>query len=87
MGKNDDELKILFVSSEVVPFVKTGGLADVAGFLPREIKKQGHDVRVVMPEYTQQIDNEYLAQTENITHFRTNVAWRDEYVEIGRAHV
>ena len=81
MRKND-ELKILFVASEVVPFVKTGGLADVAGFLPQEIKKQGHDVRVVMPEYVQQIDDNYLAQTENVVHFRTNVAWRDEYVGV-----
>ena len=77
-----DGLNILFVSSEVVPFVKTGGLADVAGFLPQEIKKQGHDVRVVMPEYNQQIDDEYLAETENVAHFRTNVAWRDEYVGV-----
>ena len=84
MEKKDEGLKILFVSSEVVPFVKTGGLADVAGFLPREIKKQGHDVRVVMPEYIQQIDDDYLAETEHIAHFRTNVAWRDEYVGVDR---
>jgi starch synthase len=79
-----DKLKILFVSSEVVPFVKTGGLADVAGFLPREIKNQGHDIRVVMPEYTGQIDEQYLSQTEHITDFRTDVAWRDEYVGINK---
>ena len=83
MEKNN-ELKVLFVSSEVVPFVKTGGLADVAGFLPQEIKKQGHDVRVVMPEYTQQIDDEYLSKTEDMLHFRTNVAWRDEYVGVDK---
>ncbi|MGM0369857.1 MAG: glycogen synthase GlgA [Bacillota bacterium] len=84
MMKEQDELKILFVSSEVVPFVKTGGLADVAGFLPREIKNQGHDIRVVMPEYTGQIDEQYLSQTEHITDFRTDVAWRDEYVGINK---
>jgi len=44
-------LKILFASSEVVPFAKTGGLADVSGALPRAIKAQGHDVRVIMPKY------------------------------------
>lgn len=44
-------LKILLVASEVVPFAKTGGLADVAGALPKELKKMGHDVRVVMPRY------------------------------------
>ncbi|MDH5662153.1 MAG: glycogen synthase GlgA [Elusimicrobiota bacterium] len=44
-------MKILFTSSEVVPFAKTGGLADVSGVLPRAIKAEGHDVRVVMPKY------------------------------------
>ncbi|HWI55277.1 MAG TPA: glycogen synthase GlgA [Desulfobacteria bacterium] len=46
-----DKLKILFVSSEVAPFAKTGGLADVAGSLPPALKEQGLDVRVVMPRY------------------------------------
>ncbi len=44
-------MKILFVSSEVFPFAKTGGLADVAGALPLALKELGHDVRVVMPKY------------------------------------
>ena len=44
-------MKILFVSSEVVPFAKTGGLADVAGSLPKALKALGHDVRVFMPRY------------------------------------
>ncbi|MFH1347309.1 MAG: glycogen/starch synthase, partial [Candidatus Margulisiibacteriota bacterium] len=44
-------MKILFVSSEVVPFAKTGGLADVAGALPKAIRKLGHDIRVFMPRY------------------------------------
>lgn len=44
-------MKILLVSSEVVPFAKTGGLADVAGSLPIELAKLGHDVRVAMPKY------------------------------------
>ncbi|MGM0502238.1 MAG: glycogen synthase GlgA [Bacillota bacterium] len=79
-----EELKILFVSSEVVPFVKTGGLADVAGFLPREIKKQGHDIRVVMPEYSKQIDDEYLMETEHLIDFNTKVAWREEYVGVNK---
>lgn len=46
-----DKLKILIVSSEAVPFAKTGGLADVAGALPKALKKLGHDVRVVLPKY------------------------------------
>lgn len=44
-------MKILFVSSEVSPFAKTGGLADVAGALPKALKKNGHDVRIIMPLY------------------------------------
>jgi starch synthase len=45
------ELKILYLAAEVVPFVKTGGLADVAGALPKAIRALGHDIRVVMPRY------------------------------------
>ena len=46
-----NKLKILMVASEVVPFAKTGGLADVVGALPKALKALGHDVRVVMPRY------------------------------------
>ncbi len=49
--KKEKKLKILIVASEVVPFAKTGGLADVAGALPKAIKRSGHDVRVVLPKY------------------------------------
>lgn len=51
LSKSNKRLKILIVASEVVPFAKTGGLADVAGALPKAIKKLGHDVRVVLPKY------------------------------------
>ncbi len=43
--------KILFVSSEVVPFVKTGGLADVSSALPQMLSEMGHEVRIVVPKY------------------------------------
>lgn len=49
MSKN--EYKILFASSEVVPFAKTGGLADVSSALPKQLKLLGHDIRVIMPKY------------------------------------
>lgn len=44
-------MKILFVSSEVAPFIKTGGLADVAGSLPQALAREGHEVKVILPLY------------------------------------
>lgn len=55
--KSPKKLKILFAASEVVPFAKTGGLADVAGALPKALRELGHDVRIVMPKY-QSINDE-----------------------------
>lgn len=55
-----ERLKILLIASECVPFVKTGGLADVTGALPRALKRMGHDVRVVIPRYSQ-IDGSHFS--------------------------
>ncbi|RPJ42502.1 MAG: hypothetical protein EHM21_12735 [Chloroflexi bacterium] len=44
-------LRILFLAAEMVPFAKTGGLADVAGALPKALKELGHDIRTCMPRY------------------------------------
>ena len=44
-------MRVLYVAAEAVPFAKTGGLADVAGSLPKELVKQGVDIRVVMPKF------------------------------------
>ncbi len=53
-------LKILFASSEVAPFAKTGGLADVSGSLPKALAAMNHDVRIVLPKYKQINEGEYL---------------------------
>ena len=54
------KLKILFLSSEVVPFAKTGGLADVSGALPKALKELGHEVRIIMPKYKVINDRKYV---------------------------
>ena len=61
-------MKILLASSEVVPFAKTGGLADVAGALPRELEKLGHEVVVFMPAYqvTRKSNQEITSTTINL---------------------
>ena len=60
--------KILFVASECVPFIKTGGLADVCGALPKEFDKNNWDVRVIIPNY-QCIPEKYRWNFEYVTHF------------------
>ena len=63
--------KILFAASECVPFIKTGGLADVCGALPKEFDKSEWDVRVVIPNYTC-IPEHFRNQFEYVTHFYMN---------------
>jgi len=71
-------LKILFVAAEAVPFVKTGGLGDVIGSLPKELKQQGVDARVILPNY-QDIAEEYKTQMVLKNHFMVQVGWRQKY--------
>ncbi|MDD3334552.1 MAG: glycogen synthase GlgA [Eubacteriales bacterium] len=71
-------MKILFTASECVPFVKTGGLADVAGALAPVLAKLGHDVRVVVPMYTA-IDSKWQHQMEFQLHFDVQLGWRRQY--------
>lgn len=73
--------KVLFVASEVVPFVKTGGLADVVGSLPKYIDKTKFDVRVMLPKYMA-ISNEYKEKMQFRTCFKIDLAWRSQYVGI-----
>lgn len=52
-------MKILFVASEAAPFARTGGLGDVAGALPKAFKKLGHDARVILPYYKEEIKDSF----------------------------
>lgn len=73
--------KILFVASECVPFIKTGGLADVVGSLPKYFNKKEFDVRVMIPNYAC-IPKEWKDKMEFKTHFYIDLAWRKQYVGI-----
>ena len=74
-------MKILFAASECVPFVKTGGLADVMGALPKALAREGADVRVILPLY-RAIDAGVREKLEHVLYFYINLGWRRQYVGI-----
>lgn len=74
--------KILFVASESVPFIKTGGLADVVGTLPKMFNPEKYDVRVIIPNYTC-IPEQYRSQFEYVTHFYMDMGWFQEPLHVG----
>ena len=76
-------MKILYVASEAVPFVKTGGLADVAGSLPKALKAEGVDIRVIMPKYNK-ISEEYIDKMEHVYDGELPVAWREKFVGLDK---
>lgn len=73
--------KILYVAAECVPFIKTGGLADVVGTLPKTFSKEEADVRVVIPNYAC-IKKEWKEKMEDVTSFTMDLSWRNQYVGI-----
>lgn len=74
-------MKILFAASESVPFVKTGGLADVVGALAPVLAKEGHDVRVIIPQFST-IAQEFIQQMTHVCDFEVQLGWRRQYCGI-----
>jgi starch synthase len=69
---------VLFIAAEAGPLLKTGGLGDVVGSLPKELQRQGLDVRVIIPKYGD-IPNNWQEQMKYVTHITVPVAWRQQY--------
>ena len=74
---------ILFIASEGVPFIKTGGLADVVGSLPKNIDRRYFDVRVILPLY-KCISQQMKDRMEYVSNFYMDFHWKNEYVGIFR---
>ncbi|GCF95421.1 glycogen synthase [Enterococcus florum] len=74
-------MKVLFAAAECAPFFKTGGLGDVAGALPKSLKKNGVEVRVVLP-YFPKMAAQYKDQIKDLFHFDVYVGWRKQYCGI-----
>ena len=81
--KTDTRLHVVFASGEAAPFVKTGGLGDVAGSLPQALAAAGADVVVMVPKYDT-IAAEYTEQMEHVGEFYVPLGWRNEYCGIER---
>ena len=73
--------KVLFVASEAVPFIKTGGLADVVGSLPKCFNQEEFDVRVILPKYMC-MKEQYKEKLEFVTSFYLDLSWRSQYVGV-----
>lgn len=78
MADSSKKMQIVFASAECAPFVKTGGLGDVAGSLPAALVRAGAEVIVMMPKYAT-IKDEYKAQMEHFADFYVCLGWRNEY--------
>ena len=74
-------MRILFAASESVPFIKTGGLADVVGALAPVLAKKGHDVRVILPKYGM-IPDQYKEKMRHVLDFEVQLGWRSQYCGI-----
>ncbi len=86
MASDPQALKVLYLSAEVVPFAKTGGLADVAGALPKAIRELGHDIRVCMPRYGR-VDVEKFGLTKLVGGIKVPMDERFEEATVLLGHI
>lgn len=80
---DESKIKVLYVVTECQPFAATGGLADVAGSLPKAVVKEGVDIRVIMPLYNS-VKNKYQFEFEYMGNFTVHLSWRQEYCGLFR---
>ena len=80
------KLQVVFASAEAAPFVKTGGLGDVAGSLPKALKRAGADVIVMVPKYST-IPDVFREKMEHVADFYVSLGWRNEYCGLERLDV
>ena len=78
-------MKIFLVASECVPFIKTGGLADVVGALPAALKRLGAEVSVLIPKYSM-IPQQFRKEMQHITDFSIQLGWRKQYIGVEKIH-
>ena len=78
MADSSKKMQIVFASAECAPFVKTGGLGDVAGSLPAALVRAGAEVIVMVPKYAT-IKDEYKSQMQHFSDFYVSLGWRSEY--------
>src|SRR5690606_11566043 len=79
-------MNVLFVTSEAVPLVKTGGLADVAGALPKALKKEKINVSIMLPKY-ESISHHWLSHFTFVTDFKVKFGWRDQFCGIWQGEI
>ena len=78
---DNKNIKVLYAAFEASPFIKTGGLGDVAGALPQYLHKEGVDIRVIMPLFSS-IPKEYRSKMEKIDEFTVKLGWRNQYLGV-----
>lgn len=77
-------MRVMYVASEATPFIKSGGLADVIGSLPKETAKKDVESIVVIPKYQ---DMKFVDHIEYVTNFDIYMGWRKRYCGIFKAEV